>query len=351
MASIFRDKTGIWHIKYKDPFGKWKKKSCGPDATFAEAELLRNKHISEEFNRRHEIQIRPVSNDLSERLDFYREHEIPRSTTGRPKSKKSIIRYQAIPDRFKTWCGSKGYRTYSDITPGRCRDFFDVLQDNKFKASTISKYRQILIAFFKWSAAQHLCQSVPMDLIKNPKRENKLPRFFSLDELGKIFGEARPPYLNIFKFLYLTGMRIGEIGNAEWGHFLEPVALLKIPVMEGNKTKREETIPLNSSALKILAEQRSATGHQRYMFLNLNGRKLDNENIRRALGWVLKKHNIANASPHTFRHTTASHLAIDGVSLYIIRDILRHASIRETECYAHLSKEATRAAIDRLSVA
>jgi integrase len=118
--------------------------------------------------------------------------------------------------------------------------------------------------------------------------------------------------------------------------------------MEGNKTKREEIVPLNISALRII-ELRRGVNDSRYIFTGLDGVKLRNSRIYNMLSSVLKKHNITNASPHTFRHTCASHLVIKGVSLYVVRDILRHASIKETEIYAHLSKEAVATAIEHIS--
>jgi integrase/recombinase XerD len=194
-----------------------------------------------------------------------------------------------------------------------------------------------------------------MGLIHNPKRETKPPRFFSEAELKAIFSESKPPYTDVFKFLYLTGLRIGELGNAEISHFINDTESLRIPVMEGNKTKRECMLPLNKDAISIIKRQamyRAAFDTEdalRYIFLNAGGRKLDDANIYRNLSKVLSKCKIINASPHTFRHTCASHLVIKGVSLYIVRDILRHASIRETEIYAHLSKEAVRGAIALLT--
>lgn len=110
---------------------------------------------------------------------------------------------------------------------------------------------------------------------------------------------------------------------------------------------------MNADAVAIIEDQRkriSSPDSHRYIFVNDHGRKMDNANIYRALKVVMKHAKITNASPHTFRHSCASHLVIKGVSLYIVKDILRHASIRETEIYAHLSKEATRTAIDLLTV-
>ena len=116
----------------------------------------------------------------------------------------------------------------------------------------------------------------------------------------------------------------------------------------GNKTKRIETIPINEDAHAILEQRKAAGDSNRFIFLNAAGNRLDNENMYRNLKRILKKLDIADASVHTFRHTFASHLVIQGVSIYIVRDLLRHASVKETEIYAHLSKESTRNAVSRL---
>lgn len=64
---------------------------------------------------------------------------------------------------------------------------------------------------------------------------------------------------------------------------------------------------------------------------------------------ILDKLKIHDASPHTFRHTFASHLVIVGVSIYVVKELLRHASVKETEIYAHLAKETTRSAVEKLN--
>jgi integrase len=66
---------------------------------------------------------------------------------------------------------------------------------------------------------------------------------------------------------------------------------------------------------------------------------------------ILDAANIKNTKPHTFRHTFASHLVIMGVSIYVVKELLRHASVKETEVYAHLSRESTRTAVKKLSIA
>ena len=357
MASKFkRDGSNVWIIKYKDVDGSWKSKSTGTTST-RDAETIRKNYDAIELNNRHKMLIKKIDADLKEQLKIFRDNEIPRSNTGRPKSKKSIQRYKAIIDNLITFLDKDNLKNYEDIDHECIRKFFDqLINEDQRSASTISKHRQIFINFWNWSIQKGFCRENPVLGIKNPKRKKKIPRFFNEEELQKIFNSAKDPYKNIFKFLYLTGLRIGELGNLEWQDYIEHNKEILLRVIEGNKTKREEVVPLNADAIAIIEDQKklkaelNTADSNRFVFVNSHGLKLDDANIYRHLKVVLKNEKIEGASPHTFRHTCASHLVIKGISLYIVRDILRHASIRETEIYAHLSKEATRSAIEQLSV-
>ena len=353
MAIKFR-RTGskVWYIKYKNEAGEWKNISTGTESA-TDAETIRKNYDAKELNHRHKMPVRKIRADIFAELELFRDNEIPKSTTGRPKSKKGVATYQALINTFSAWMKGQGYSEYEHITEDAANGFLDYLVGLKRSASNITKHRQTLSNFWKWSEKKNYCHTNPWIETKNPKKEKKIPRFFSNDELNRIFSHSKPPYTNVFKFLFLTGLRIGELGNLEWCDYLEQQKLINIRVMEGNKTKREEVVPLNADAVAIIEDQRkriSSPDSHRYIFVNDHGRKMDNANIYRALKVVMKHAKITNASPHTFRHSCASHLVIKGVSLYIVKDILRHASIRETEIYAHLSKEATRTAIDLLTV-
>jgi site-specific recombinase XerD len=118
----------------------------------------------------------------------------------------------------------------------------------------------------------------------------------------------------------------------------------------GNKTKREDPIPLSDDAIAILEQRKHAKESDTHIFLNHAGNRLDDDNIYRNLQPILTKAKIQDAHPHTFRHTFASHLVINGVSIYTVKDLLRHASVKETEIYAHLSKTTTRNAVEMLSL-
>lgn len=341
---------GIWYVKYKDHAGEWRQKSCGKNATANEAEVLRKKYDSQEYNRRHDDYIRPVSTGMLEQFQIYRETEIPRSRTGQPKSKKSVQRYSAIIDRFVRWCNENNFKNYSDMTNDRMQQFFDTLPAiGAGSASTVTKYRQILINFFDWSIRKKYCTTSPMGEIVNPKRVEKAPFFWTEAQVKKIIEEAYSPYKDIFLFLYLTGMRIGEVSNMERGDYIQNVGMVKIPVREGSKRKREIVLPLNPKAIEII-ERQIKVHDQPWVFINGESGKLRNSNFDSNLRYTLKRAKINEGSSHTFRHTFASHLVIKGVSLYIVKELLGHKDIRETQIYAHLSKESLKSAVDKLFI-
>lgn len=354
MASKFkRGKT--WYVRYKDVDGLWKNISCGPEATASDAEFIRNTWAAKEMNARHKAPVRKVDVELFAAFEEFRKNILPRSDIGRVKVRRSIRREQVVIENFVKWAKVNSVFDIHDLTEHKMREYFDHLEEKKKSARTRHEERRVLAKFFKHAIAENFCSFNPISKIPNPKPSIKRPRFFSESELKDIFGAAKQPYNRIFRFLYFTGLRIGELGNLEWTDILEPQALAVIRVMEGNKTKREETIPLSTGALQVISEQRSQLSEsstadaKRFVFTNAERLKLDNDNIYRNLKRVMIEKKISGASPHTFRHTCASHLVIKGVSLYVVKEILRHASIEETEIYAHLSKEAIRTAIEKLS--
>lgn len=355
MASKFR-RNGIWYIKYKDVDGKWKNYSCGPDASSGDAEAVRTQYANKEFNARHKVPIKKIEVDFKQTMMVFRDEILIRSDIGRDKAKNTLRRERVVVDNFLLWAEGKGVLAYNKVTSEVIKKYFDHLQEENKAAKTRREERRIINKFFKWSIENNYCQVNPVD-IPNPKRELKRPRFFTEEELKFIFANSNQPYTNIFKFLYLTGIRVGELSNLEWPDYIESNSMILIRVMDGNKTKRAETVPLSRDAIKIIKEQlelkKSATTEEqaRYIFTNRAGLKLDINNVYRALQRIMddEKNPILGATTHTFRHTCASHLVIKGVSLYVVKDILRHASIKETEIYAHLSKDVVRTAIEQLT--
>ena len=354
-----------WYIKTKDPAtGSWTQVACGPQATAVDAETIRKNYDAIELNSKHHSAIRDVVRPMTEAIVDFRDNILLRSDIGRTKAANTLRRERVVISNFITYLTENKIRQeYDVISDDVIQKYFDVLSNGsadckKKSAKTRREERRILYKFFEWSIERNYTKHNPVTRIINPKRDAKRPRFFTEEELMYIFSKANQPFLNIFKFLYLTGLRVGELSNLVRSDYIEAKQLILLRVMDGNKTKREETVPLNKSAIEILKHQVeinagfSTDESKIYWFVNSSGAKLDNENIYRALKRITdgKERKITSASPHTFRHTCASHLVIKGVSLYVVKEILRHSSIKETEVYSHLSKEVVRDAIEQLSV-
>jgi|GEM_PF-1297827 Site-specific recombinase XerD len=346
----------IWYVRFKDEKNVWQYKSCGKMATRVDADYLANEYSAKEMNRHHRAPVRIIQTDLEKALVSFRDDVIPRSVIGIDKQQSSIRREKASFNNFIGFVQDRGLVHFNSFDKEMAQIYMDHRQDQGMSAKTRREERRLLRRFFKWAKKQTYCIEDPTEDLIAPKFQKKKPRFFSEEELMAIFNLAREPYRSIFKFLYYTGLRTGELCNLEWRDYNNKTRTLTIRIVAadkkkrtpGNKTKREETIPINDSADKILQERKAANESEQFIFLNHAGNRLDDDNIYRNLMPILRKLNIRDAHPHTFRHTFASHLVIAGVSIYVVKELLRHASVRETEIYAHLAKDSTRSAVNKL---
>lgn len=348
MAYFFK-RNSIWYVRYKDVSGKWVKKSCGKNANKADADYLVKEYSSKELNYHHKAPVRMINTGLKDALIDFRDRILLRGDNGEQKEISSVKREQAVVNTYISFLEEEKLSVFKQIDKEVIQNFMDKRATKGIAQKTKREERRVLRKFFIWAVEQHYCNDNPAEKIVVPKIQKKNPRYFSEDELIKIFSEAKEPYRDIFKFLYLTGLRIGELSNLERRDFDKKQRTLTIRVMSGNKTKREESIPLSKEAIKILMKRHKANKGSNYIFLNGDGSKLDNDNIYRNLKRILNKTGIKDVSPHTFRHTFASHLVIKGVTIYTVKELLRHKSVKETEVYAHLSKDAVRKVVEFLT--
>ncbi len=363
MATKFK-RGGIWYVKYKDVDGVWKNKSCGKKANKTAAEYLEKEYSARELNNYHSAPVKIIKSGLLDALHDFRDRILRRGSNGTVKQESSIRREQAVVNTFIDFITKRGFSEFKEMNFDTIQDFMDERAGKGHgktgegvKARTKLEERRVLRKFFRWSIEQNYCTNNLVEKIEVPRLPKSKPRFFSEDELGKIFAAAKDPYKDIFKFLYLTGLRTGELANLEWRDWKEKLDIMTIRVVSqnkaertpGNKTKREETIPLSKGSTAILRKRKMSGDSKKSIFLNAEENRLDNENIYRNLKRILVNLEINDAHPHTFRHTFASHLVIKGVPIYTVKELMRHASVKETEVYAHLSKEATRSAVELIS--
>lgn len=205
-------------------------------------------------------------------------------------------------------------------------------------------------AFYKYMLMEDIIKNDPSELLESPKIQRKLPDTLSYDDINKLIAAidlSRPEGVRnkaILEVLYGCGLRVSELTELKLSNLYLDIEFIKV-VGKGSK---ERLVPIGGAAvkaLKIWIEQvRVHTsikkGEEDIVFLNRNGSRLSRvyifmliKNLAETIG--LKK----TISPHTFRHSFATHLVEGGADLRAVQEMLGHESITTTEIYTHLDRE------------
>lgn len=222
----------------------------------------------------------------------------------------------------------------------------------------ISDYTQARIisgikAFYRFLMYEDKLTEDPAQLLEAPKLGRKLPDTLSFAEIEKLL-EAIPlgeseGHRNraIMEMLYSSGLRVSELTELKKGQIFSDIGFLRV-IGKGNK---ERLVPIGKDALKYLriyeeevrAHQTPAKGHEEFVFLNRRGKKLTRVMIFLIIKKTTEQAGIQkNISPHTFRHSFATHLIEGGADLRAVQEMLGHESITTTEIYTHLDRDYLR---------
>lgn len=207
-----------------------------------------------------------------------------------------------------------------------------------------------LKAFFKYLMYEDLIEKDPAALIEGPRLGRKLPDVLQVHELEALFNAidlSRPEggrNRAMLETLYSSGLRVTELVNLKISHTYFDIGFLRI-IGKGNK---ERLVPIGSSALKyikiykeeIRLHQPVQPGYEDYLFLNRRGKCLTRVMVFTIIKMLTQKAGInKKVSPHTFRHSFATHLIEGGADLRAVQEMLGHESITTTEIYTHLDRD------------
>ena len=193
-------------------------------------------------------------------------------------------------------------------------------------------------------------------LIKNPtagmkkiKVPAKTPRFLNKEEIEKLLDSTNGQLKLIIQTFILTGLRLSELTNLRWENFNWERKTLIIQAFGGFQPKDHQirTVPLHKDLLNLLFSIKKNDG---YVFPNIDGSILNKRTLEKNFQKVIKKAGIDYCRIHDLRHTFASHLALAGVDLMAIKELLGHSSYSTTLIYAHLTQPHLENAVSKLSV-
>jgi integrase/recombinase XerD len=208
-------------------------------------------------------------------------------------------------------------------------------------------------AFYKYCLLEDIATKDPTTLLEAPKLLRQLPDVLSFEEIEAIIAriDLSTPEGGrnkaILETLYSCGLRVSEVVNLKLSQLYFDVGFIRV-VGKGNK---ERLVPIGSSAIKYISiyknnirvHQAVKPGEEDILFLNRRGRRLTRVMIFLIIKDLVKQAGINKTiSPHTFRHSFATHLVEGGADLRAVQEMLGHESITTTEIYTHLDREFLR---------
>jgi len=242
------------------------------------------------------------------------------------------------------------------ITKTEVKEFIAEINKEGISARSQSRIISGIKAFYKYLILEDYLKVNPTELIESPKIGIKLPDTLSIEEIDSLIsaidlshpqGERNRAILEV---LYSCGLRVSELTNLKLSNIRFKEGYVKV-LGKGNK---ERFAPIGSSAIKFLNiylneirnHQDIKKGSEDIVFLNRRGNKLTRVMIFTIIKQLAEKIGMKKKiSPHTFRHSFATHLIEGGADLRAIQEMLGHESITTTEIYTHLDREYLREAI------
>lgn len=247
----------------------------------------------------------------------------------------------------------------ADITVTLFRGYLAVMRARKNSVATIARKVSAWRSFFRYLCRENVLDDNPLRRVGIPKRDKKLPCFLREGEMKSLVEFPQLEKLlgcrdrAILEVLYGTGIRVSELVGID----LVDLDLERFTVKVTGKGNRERILPLGDYAVEalrlylekarpvLLLNQKKRTGA---LFLNHRGERLTDRGVR----WLLKRYveqlNLSQqTSPHTFRHSFATHLLDNGADLRAVQELLGHARLSTTQIYTHLSTERLKRVYDR----
>jgi integrase/recombinase XerD len=266
-------------------------------------------------------------------------------------SGNSVEAYLRDIRKMTQFLDSKGYRINPlDLQPAVIREFLEWINDLGMMPHSQARTLSGIRAFYKFLIMEDMLDADPTDTIEGPKLDRKLPDTLSFPEIEALFAAidvSTPEGTRnkaMLETLYSSGLRVSELVDLRLSNLYETMGFIKV-TGKGNK---ERLVPIGRDALKytriyldeIRCHLAIKKGQEDYIFLNRRGAKLTRVMVFTIIKDLVKKTGLnKQVSPHTFRHSFATHLIEGGADLRAVQEMLGHESITTTEIYTHLDRD------------
>lgn len=228
------------------------------------------------------------------------------------------------------------------------RQYLLYLKQKNLQKTSIARKIATLKAFFKFLVKMEVSQINPTTILRSPRPDKRLPNFLSENEMAKVIDQPDLSQLiglrdrAILETLYSTGIRVNELVGLR----VRDVDLASSLAHILGKGRRERLVPIGSHAIKALEtylygrqSQKQTITPQAWLFFNRRGGHLTDRSVRRIVIGYSRKAGISlkKVSPHTLRHSFATHLLDRGADLRSVQELLGHQNIATTQVYTHVT--------------
>lgn len=231
------------------------------------------------------------------------------------------------------------------------RAYLAVLNEKGYARKTVARRISSLRSFYKYLIRESVIETNPFTKVRTPKLDKKLPVFLEEFEINELLSQPDNSLLGIrdkaiLELLYATGCRVSELA----GLTLDRVDMGNSYVLLIGKGNKERLVPMGHPAVKAIDAYCETTRRHimtkfsikehGYVFINSRGEPLTDRSVRRILDKYVTAVSLQkHISPHTIRHSFATHLLEHGADLRTVQELLGHASLSTTQIYTHLTTE------------
>jgi len=263
--------------------------------------------------------------------------------------------------QFDTFLKDEKRNNLKDINHLLLRKFLAILRSKDYRKTTIARKLASIRSFFKFLIRGGELVSNPFEMLRTPKQEKNLPHFLSISDMDLLL--KTPDCSNvmglrdmaILETLYSTGIRVSELVGLDENDIDFFGGMIKVQ----GKGKKERLVPIGSHAVKAINEyvdskykgkknERNKVSRSEPLFLNKFGGRLTARSVARSLDKYLKVSGVnLLTSPHTFRHSFATHLLDKGADLRAVQELLGHSNLSTTQVYTHITTERLKSVYEK----
>jgi tyrosine recombinase XerC len=241
--------------------------------------------------------------------------------------------------------------SFKDVDYPVLRRYLAQIRQKNLKPRSVARKLSCLRSFFKFMQREGIVEKNPAVLLMTPKLDKPLPKFMTEEQTVKLVEAPKDHKLAslrdraIFEVLYSTGIRVSELVGLN----IESIDGIGNVIRVMGKGRKERLVPIGEKAIEAIQQYCAARKTKTSaLFLNKNGTRLTTRSICNIINKYIERESInQKVSPHTFRHSFATHLLNNGADLRSVQELLGHVNLSTTQIYTHLTTEKLKSIYDK----